>query len=84
MHRSSLVYIKPDGANADKESSPGAIRRSDLMYADIVHTVNLGEFVNYHLNSVIGKCGGFQAFQQEWLVNVDEDVTKAFAELGIM
>jgi len=78
------VYIQPDDANTDEDASPGDIRRSKLMYSDVVHTVNLGEFVKYQLNSVIEKCGGFQAFQQEWLINVDEDVTKAFAELSVM
>jgi len=33
---------------------------------------------------VIVGCGGEQKFQEQWLVNVDKDVVKAFVALGIM
>lgn len=54
------------------------------MYSDPVHTINLQQFIKYHLDNAINRCGGGDRFQEEWLVNVDKDVVKSFGELGIM
>lgn len=79
---SSLVYMPPAGA--DEQLAPEESRRSKLMYGDVVHTVNLGQYVKFQLHGAIERLGGSQVFESEWLVNVDEDVTKAFLQLGIM
>jgi hypothetical protein len=36
------------------------------------------------LQAVIIGCGGEQRFQEEWLVNVDREVSTAFGGLGIL
>lgn len=59
-------------------------RNRAVMYSDPVHTINLQQFIKYHLDNAINRCGGGDRFQEEWLVNVDKDVVKSFGELGIM
>lgn len=68
----------------ESTESPESDRATTAMYADPVHSVNLGQFVSHHLKNAIARCGGEQRFQEEWLVNVDKDVIKAFGELGIL
>lgn len=38
----------------------------------------------YYLNNAIQGCGGMQAFNDQWLVNVDKDIIKAFQELEML
>ena len=82
----SLMY-NPDREQEKTEShgseSPEDTRRTELTFSDQVHTVQLPQWINYHLREAITGCGGDQAFQEQWLVNVDQDVVKGFTELGI-
>jgi hypothetical protein len=49
-----------------------------------VHRIDVKGFVRDHLNAAIAACGGHQAFQAQWLVNVDADVLNSFGGLGIL
>ncbi|MBE7181415.1 MAG: hypothetical protein INR71_09450 [Terriglobus roseus] len=60
------------------------MRRVQLSSSDPIHTVNLIPFIRDRLQQAIAACGGEKAFQDEWLVNVDKDVVKAFGSLGII
>ena len=83
----TLVYESAK-ENADVEGAGGEVpeeeRRRRLEREDVVHSVNANEFIRYHLQSAIQGVGGMQAFQEQWLVNVDKDVVKGFEALGIM
>ncbi|RMY50678.1 hypothetical protein D0863_14812 [Hortaea werneckii] len=79
----SLVYGAPDQA-IDPYEAPEDVRRRNLMYSDEVHTVNLPIYIREHLQSTIAACGGAEAFQEQWMVNVDKEVVTAFTGLGIM
>ncbi len=78
--RSCLVY-KP---LTEPPESPEGERRRNATYTDPVHTINLGQYIKHHLSQVIVGCGGEHEFREQWLVNVDKDVVKAFSALGIM
>lgn len=51
--------------------------------SDIIHKINIRDFVRQHLHSLIMGCGGEQRFQEEWLMNVDREVVAAFGALGL-
>lgn len=83
----SLVYQSADPDNAAEigyEQSPEDLRRKELMYADVVHTTDLPGFVKTCLEGVIERQGGMDKFRVDWLVNVDRDVSEAFARLGVL
>ena len=83
----TLVYESAK-ENADAEGAGGEVpeeeRRRRLEREDVVHSVNVNEFIRYHLQNAIQGVGGMQAFQEQWLVNVDKDVVKGFEALGIL
>ncbi|KAK8215722.1 armadillo-type protein [Phyllosticta capitalensis] len=64
--------------------APDDARRRDLIYSDPVHRVNLVACVRETLGRVVQGCGGEDAFRDEWLLNVDQDVVAAFGRLGVM
>ena len=74
--------------NADAEGAGGEVpeeeRRRRLGREDVVHSVNVNEFIRFHLQNAIQASGGMQAFQEQWLVNVDKDIVKGFEALGIL
>ena len=55
-----------------------------LLFSDPVHSVNIKHFIKDHLQQIIVACGGEASFQQDWLVNVDQDVVRSFGNLGVM
>ncbi len=42
------------------------------------------EFIRHHLKGAIAACNGYEAFQREWLANVDQDVVASFGRLGVL
>lgn len=82
----SLIYSNGDASNSTNNApeAPEDGRRRQMTYSDPVHTINLAAFVKQHLQHAIEACGGLEKFQQEWLVNVDQDVLSAFSKLGIV
>lgn len=63
---------------------PENTRRRDWDNSDVMHRVNIRDFIKERLQLVIQACGGEQRFQEEWLVNVDREVLNAFGALGIL
>ncbi|KAG4034728.1 hypothetical protein MFRU_002g00810 [Monilinia fructicola] len=57
-------------------------RQREWKMVDPVHQVNAWEFVKGRLGGVVGVCGGEEAFQREWAVNVDRDVLEGWGKLG--
>lgn len=83
---SSLVWTTPP-IQDDPSFGPPAPeegRRTQLSCSDPIHTENLITFIRKRLQQAITVSGGEQNFQDEWLVNVDKDVIKAFGQLGIV
>ncbi|KAF2434686.1 putative importin 11 [Tothia fuscella] len=83
----SLVYARPEGGCAyvaSEGQSAGEARKSALAAGDPVHAVNLREFVKWAVGSAVEKVGGVEAFQENWLVNVDREVLEQFGKLGIL
>jgi len=81
----SLVYGAGTGTGYDGSTeSSEDVRRREMMYQEVVHTINLPDFVKGCLEATIADMGGEARFQEEWLVNVDRDVLEGFAKLGIM
>lgn len=81
----SLVYsvdVQPDPADGPR--APEDDRNRESTQQDEVHSIPLPQWITMHLQQSIAAGGGEQRFQEEWLVNVDRDVLKAFGELGIM
>ncbi|KAK5134006.1 hypothetical protein LTR08_007011 [Meristemomyces frigidus] len=85
----SLVY-RVGSAEAGEEEvrdcveAPEDARRRGLMQRDEVHRVDLPEYVRGHLQRVVAACGGAEAFEREWVGDVDKDVVSSFSRLGVM
>ncbi|KAE8354057.1 armadillo-type protein [Aspergillus coremiiformis] len=67
----------------DQHEPPENERRRHWDNSDILHNVNIRDFVRDRLRSLIVGCGGEQRFQEEWLLNVDREVVAAFGALGL-
>lgn len=63
---------------------PETTRRADWDNSDIVHKINIRDFVRERLHSLIVGCGGEQRFQEDWLINVDREVVAAFGALRLI
>jgi hypothetical protein len=80
-----LVYGNPNAAGQEWGfDSAEAERKVKLLRADPVHTVHIKEHIRAHLIRAIEACGGQQAFQNDWLVNVDKEVVKSFESVQIL
>jgi hypothetical protein len=67
----------------DEHEPPENERRRHWDNSDIIHNINIRDFVRDKLRSLIVGCGGEQRFQEEWLLNVDREVVAAFGALGL-
>lgn len=77
-----LVYKDHEALKAVDETAEQEGRRK-LLILDPIHRIDLKNFIRDHLQSAITKCGGNEAFQAEWVVNVDRHVLEGFGKLGI-
>ena len=82
--RDCLVYTDPDASKPEGPESPANLRTPMLVFRDPVHQIDVRSFVRDKLAIAIENCGGMEAFQREWVQNVDEDVVKGFGALGII
>jgi len=83
--RDVTVFSDPDGLKpTDRPEAEEAGRRRNVAFADPIHRLNIKDFIRERLQRVIEACGGQDAFQRDWLVNVDMDVVRSFGELGVM
>ncbi|KAF6833378.1 importin-beta domain-containing protein [Colletotrichum plurivorum] len=64
--------------------TPKSIRETELSQKDPVHTENAMVFVKQRLEDVVQRTGGQHQFEQEWAVNVDQDVLQKFMGLAQM
>ena len=55
-------------------------RRRELSSSDPVHTVNMTAWIRHYLLQAMT---AQPAFEYDWLANVDNDVVKAFSDLGM-
>lgn len=61
-----------------------ADRHHQLTLLDPVRRINTTQFIRHHLQQAIIHCGGQEAFQRDWLANVDSDVITSFGKLGVL
>ena len=64
-------------------SFDGMAKATQLTVTDAMRNVNVQDFIKHHLQKAIADCGGQEAFQRDWLVNVDRDVVNDFSKLGM-
>ena len=55
-----------------------------MVFSDPVHRIDIRTYIRDSLQSIVTACGGPEAFEREWLVNVDGDVVQGFRNLGIL
>lgn len=67
----------------DWNEPPENERRRNWDCSDVIHKINIRDFIRERLHSLIVRCGGEQRFQEDWLVNVDREVVAAFGALGL-
>lgn len=86
-----LVYWNAPGGsntanpeNGEEVESPENKRRREWNATDAIHRFPIRDFVRHRLQELVVACGGAQRFQEEWLVNVDNDVLSAFGALGLI
>lgn len=85
----SLVCEVSNPADTNPEyagvpEAPEETRRRALTNIDPIHTISTPAYVKWHLGRAVAICGGEQALQAEWLVNVDREVLNSFVALGVM
>ena len=78
-----LISTDPDGGKMEGESAEEGRRRA-MAFEDPVHRIDVKAFVREVLEEVVRGCGGQEVFANEWVVNVDGEVVKGFAQLGIL
>ena len=78
-----LVSTDRDGGKMDGESAEEGRRRA-VAFADPVHRLDVKMFVKEAVEAVVRGSGGHEIFGREWVGNVDREVVKGFAELGIL
>lgn len=82
-NRDSLVYTDPEALKGEGLEAPADERRRLLTFQDPVHRIDMRDFIRDKLAVVIQGCGGMEAFQRDWVQNVDADVVKSFSDLGL-
>jgi len=75
----NLVWLASEG---NEFEGPEDVRKRLHTASDPVHTVHIFAFVKERLSTVVNTCGGENAFQRDWMVNVDKDVLSGFQQLG--
>lgn len=75
----NLVWLTNEG---NEYEGPEDIRTRLHAALDPVHTVHAWDFVKERLGRVVAVCGGEEAFQRDYAVNVDRDVIAGFQNLG--
>ena len=83
-YQDSLVYNDPHAQKPDGPEAPADERRRVLNFEDPVHRIDVRVFIREKLAVAVEKCGGMEAFQREWVQNVDDEVVRAFSALGIV
>lgn len=78
-----LIMWDQEASDDDDPETPDRTRRRKLNFEDPVHRLDVKVFVREKLQAAAVACGGEDAFQRTWAVNVDADVLKAFMELGV-
>ncbi|KKK19194.1 putative importin 11 [Aspergillus ochraceoroseus] len=80
-----LIYWNNAGTGKfDENEPPENTRKREWERSDILHKINMRDFIRERLQSLIVGCGGEQQFQDEWLLNVDREVVAAFGALGLI
>lgn len=75
----NLIWQEPESHEYD---SPEDVRKRAQDAADPVHTIHTLHFINSRMQKVVQNCGGEAEFQQQWAVNVDHDILRAFQALN--
>ena len=63
---------------------PQRLTPPQILFSDPVHRLDVRDFVRERLQRCIAACGGQEAFQREWLLDVDADVVRSFGQLGVL
>lgn len=63
---------------ASEYDTPKTIAEREVAAKDPIHTVHAFEFVRMRLQDLVGRVGGEATFQEQWAVNVDQDVLGRF------
>ncbi|KUJ24549.1 ARM repeat-containing protein [Mollisia scopiformis] len=75
----NLIWLPSEG---NEYEGPEDVRKRLHSASDPVHTIHTYDFVKERLSQVVAVCGGEDAFQRDWAVNVDKDVLAGFQNLG--
>ncbi|GAD98972.1 hypothetical protein ANI_1_536164 [Paecilomyces variotii No. 5] len=79
-----IYWNNAETAPYHENEPPESLRRRDYESSDVIHRINIRDFVRQRLQAVIMACGGEQQFQGAWLINVDREVVAAFGALGLL
>ena len=82
--RDCLVYTDPDASKPEEPESPSDLRIRLLGFRDPVHQTDVRNFVRDKIAIAVESCGGMEAFQRNWVQNVDNDVVRGFGALQII
>lgn len=80
----SLIYWDMESLKLPGPEAPAEERSRKLAYADPVRRLDTKVFVRQKLEATVAANGGREAFEQNWLIHVDEDVVRGFKALGVV
>lgn len=79
-----LIYWDEQKLRPEGPEAPADERRRRLSFADPVHRLDVKVFLRERLQGAAAACGGQEAFEKSWVVNVDKDVLRGFGGLGVV
>lgn len=79
-----IIWKSSDEPIDDPYEVPETKRRALRSRRDPVFNIGVQGFVKEKFQVLVQTCGGQDAFQRDWLINVDKDVVEAFASLRII
>jgi hypothetical protein len=80
--REALVWSDENPQERNEWETIEDGRKRFLEHDDAVHNIHALAFAKERLGGLVQNAGGEEAFQRDWLVNVDMDIVKAFQRLG--
>ena len=81
--QAALMTVSQYSDDSHGAKSPEDLRQAELTVSDPVRTIHVQQWIAHHLDEAVIASGGEQAFQEQWLINVDRDVLDSFVELKI-
>lgn len=79
-----FIFTPAEQSKPNEPEYPWALRERQMKHADPIHQIDIRDLIREKLGSVVARSGGPKAFEERWVQTLDQDVVRAFGELGIL